>query len=720
MSRPDMQPTPSRAGRWAMICILFMVGLGWGRPVQAQDSMRLTDDETTVRSVRFRFVGDHFFDPDQLAPQMVTTGPDLGDRLRDWFDFIPYVDPPAHLLDPIELQRDMVRLRRFYVRNGFLNPKIDYPASQFRRSRNAISVIVTVDEGPALTVASREVRSDIPIPMELRRGWGRLVSRAGLKPGERYTDFERLQLEADLGAWLQDRGFAFASVATDLRIDSLSSRVDLELLARLGASAVIDSIRVEGNRSVGDGIVLRELPFQIGDPFRGGGLAKGQRLLAGLGLFRVALVDLPEQSADSLVTVRVRLREAPYRKEALQTGYSREVGATFGASWKHRNFLGDARQLTLSASAQSGLLARPPVGRSPVRQYAGSVFINQPFFFRHNLSASISLNGTTLDDPNLQTRYRQIGVTPALVFAVLPFRTVSVQYAFTRAEPLSQSTSLRSLGIFNQDVITASFTAGRLDNYLNPRKGWMISPLAELAGAAVTTDVAYVKASVDAVGYIPLTRRSSIALSLSLGRLSPRGPSRNQFDPNNEFRFDRIRFYAGGANDVRGWGLNSIGPQIARADSAVANADGSFSAPGAKYEAIGGLGKLAGSIEIWVPAPFLGPSWRTEAFLDFGGVSSRLIRDSEGRAQVDQDQQPLVDDRTFPTLADLKWAAGAGLSLQTPVGAIRFDLAYKLNPAGDDLHDPSEVFLFDQALAGTPSSPFKRRFNFHLSIRRAF
>jgi len=699
---------------------MLLAGLTFANTSAAQDSMLLSDEETTVRSVRFRFVGDHHYHGERLAEEMVTRGPGFADRMRILFDFLPFVEAPIHLLYPIELQRDMVRLRRFYLRNGFLNASVDYPASQYRLGKNSMAVIVTIDEGKPLTVSTRRIRSQTPVPERLLKGWDRIVARAGLKPGDRFTDFDRFRVESELSTWLQDRGFAFAEVTTDLQIDSLRSLVALDLLAHLGPAVVIDSIAVEGNVSVSRGTVLRELPFEIDDRFNGSKLADGQRALSGLNLFRVALVDLPEQEADSLVMVRIRLREAKHQKVSLQTGYSREVGATVGASWRHHNFLGDARQLTLATSAQNGLLANPPVGRAAIKRYSGSIGIHQPYFFRHNLAGSLSLTGLSLDDPNLRTHYREVGVSPALILSVLPFRPVSLQYSLSRAEPLSQSTSLVDLGLFSQDVISASFTAGKLDNYLNPRKGWIIRPSAELAGTALSADVAYVKGALNAVAYIPITRRSSVAISLDLGRLSPRGPSRDQFDPNTEFRFDPIRFYSGGANDVRGWGLNALGPQIARADSIVANPDGSFSATGARYEAVGGLGKVAGSVGIRVPAPFLGPAWRTEAFLDFGGLSSRLVRDADGRAQFDGNEQPLVSDSGFPSLGELRWAAGLGLNLLTPAGAIRFDLAYKLNPSADDLHDPRDVVLFDQGLAGPPPSPVRRRFSFHLSIRRAF
>ena len=56
-------------------------------------------------------------------------------------------------------------------------------------------------------------------------------------------------------------------------------------------------------------------------------------------------------------------------------------------------------------------------------------------------------------------------------------------------------------------------------------------------------------------------------------------------------------------------------------------------------------------------------------------------------------------------LADLRYAAGLGLRYQTPVGPVRFDFGYQLNPI------PGLV------VNGNPES---RRWRIHFSIGQAF
>jgi outer membrane protein insertion porin family len=704
------------------LILLALVGLWLNvspTTVSAQDELSLVNDESQIKSIRFKFLGPHVFGEDQLQEQIVARGPGWADRIRRRFDFIPGITAATHPFDPIELQRDMVRLRRYYRRNGFLRPRIDYPATQFRQSSNRVRIIINVNEGPPLAVASRDVLVD-SVPEEHQRDWQRLLSRAPLNTGTRFTDFDRIQLESRVRTFWRDRGFAFVEVRTRSDVDSLASKVALEVRAVLGPPTRVDSIAIQGLSSLDHEIILRELPFRRGDLFSANDLVEGQRSLFSLNLFRVALVEVPPQETDSLITVLIRLRESSPRRIQVETGYSREAGASISTTWRHRNFAGGARSLSVSGSVLSGLFAAPPSGQLARKEYTLSTSFGQPYFLTRDLSAQLALTASLYDDPNLDTRYRQAGITPSLLYEILPFRSASLQYGFSQAEPLGTDILLGKLGIFSQDVLAATFTAGRLDNFLNPRRGWVVRPSGQLAGTVLTKDVSYTKGAIDAAIYLPITRRSGLSINTNFGVLIPAGPSLDQSDPETEFRFDNIRFYSGGANDVRGWGLNQIGPQVALADSVITNADGSFDVTGARYEAVGGLGKLRGSAEFVFPVPAIGSQWRGAAFVDFGAVSSRLIRNGKGQLQTDLNGQPVVEDRQFPAFQDIRWAVGTGLRLQTPVGAIRLDLAYKMNPSGHDLHRPEDEVLFNAGLVDSAEERAWRRLNFHLSIQRAF
>jgi outer membrane protein insertion porin family len=69
----------------------------------------------------------------------------------------------------------------------------------------------------------------------------------------------------------------------------------------------------------------------------------------------------------------------------------------------------------------------------------------------------------------------------------------------------------------------------------------------------------------------------------------------------------------------------------------------------------------------------------------------------------------------------MMYSVGGGIRYETPVGFLRFDLAYKLNPSSLDLRNPADVYRYQNGYTTTlPDHLPTRRFNIHISIGQAF
>lgn len=688
----------------------------------AQDSppLYLVDDETTVRGVAFDFVDSQTFEPSRLRKQIATKAPGTLNRLKRWIDWLPWIAPAAtYRFDPVTLQKDVVRLRQFYQQNGFLHPEIDYPASRLDTTANTIRVVFSIEEGPPLIIqdasfyAPDSTRYAISLFESDRRAeWIAFRDRINFRLGERYSDFSRIRIEDEVRQWLQNQGFAFARVGTVARIDSTANTADIRFIVDPGPATTITEIDVEGNTSVNRQVVLRELPFSEGDRFAQHALTDGQRQLFGLNLFRVVLVDVPDQPPDSSVRVRVRVRESNLRYFTAQSGYGTNAGLTSEGQWTHRNFSGGARNLTVGLLAETGIGANPSFLSSlaartePNRRYRAFVSLRQPYLLNTRLSGTIEpfleyRRNTQLEpnDPFLGIPYfdinaRDIGLNTRLTYEFLPFRTLSLQHTFTRSTFFSQSRpptdSLQALpggDLFNKSIFSLNGTLGRLDDFLTPREGFRIRPTAELSGAVFGSDVDYVKVSTEMTGYLSLTPAVDLTGRLFVGRVWPLNESRTALargDSTFENRFDNIVFYAGGGTDLRGWRNQLAGDKIARRIETNGNVAYFF-------EAVGGTAKLGGNLEARLPFPGLGSDWRTAFFLDAGQVR---------------------DGSFVPT--EMRFGTGAGIRYNTPVGFIRLDLAFKLNPGPNDLVTPREI------IEGIPDESVWNRFALHFGIGQSF
>ena len=750
--------------------LLVLALLGTPTPASAQAPLSLVNEETTVSEISFRFVEGQSFEAERLQQQMATEAPSFVDQLRSWFAFLPTLRAPAFPFDPVTLQKDVVRLRRFYQQNGFPAPSIDYPASQLDTTRNAIHIILSVQEGDPIVIRNIAFQGPEGAPVtnqfspSLRRSWTDFLQRTAPATGERYTTFRQGQIESDVRTWLRDQGYAFASVSSTAEIDSSALTADLQFNVNPGPVAYVSDVQIQGTESVAPSVALRELSFGVGDRFSASEVTSGQRQLFDLNLFRVALADVPEQSADSTVVVRYRVREANLRSYSGQVGYGTQSGVTMEGSWRHRNFYGDARTLIVGLIADTGYPERPPgfvpnflagaPNQDPSRRFRASATLRQPYVFSSQLSASVEpfvqerlnskLSTAPLDRLGLALNERQYGVNTQLVYDFLPFRTLSLQHSFSRTRQFgtqeSPSDDPSLIGseddLFDRSVFSVSGTFGKADDFINPTRGFIIRPAMEVGGALFESGVEFVRLNSGVSGYLPLTDNIELAARLSGGVVLPFGESRtnltvptsaprNALESNRTYqnRFSDYLFYAGGGSDIRGWTSQLAGGKVLRR-SDVAGTD-------FVYEAIGGRSKVGVNLELRLPFPGLGSAWRTSVFLDGASlnpgplsllpppsVSPNVVTDSDDELIASDPSRLLV-------------GTGVGLRYKTPFGFLRLDLAYKLTPDYLDLRrpgevgcavvtpDPQDACAGDRSARSVPARPI-RRFRLHFGIGRSF
>lgn len=689
---------------------------------EAQIPLYLSNDQTQVRKITFLFETEERGTRPALSPAEIKTGAQMASHAPTWIDRLMRLNPLAGRtyfpLVPIEVQKDVVRIRRFYESQGFLNARIDYAASQLDTARNRIHLIFSIHEGPPLEVGhvryendSGELLRDVLDGESTQRKFDRLLLELPLQPGNRFTRFDFALAKGQVLDWMRDQGYAFATVNADSLLRREENRIDLVYRVAPGPIAYVDSVIVEGNTKVSRRVVRRESVLQPGDRFSQRKLVEGQRALFGMNIFRLATADLPVQEVDSTVSIRYQVREARLRRIQAETGYAREDGVVVRGSWTHRNFLGDARQLTFASEWRSGFQAVLPANIDPVKRLNLSVTVRQPYLWRRNLSASFTNFYNRESNPNQDAYYQEVGVNASSFYQFLPFRTVSLNYTFARAFPLSDGDELQGRDAYNRSVLSWGGTFGRVNDFFRRDRGFLIRPSAEVAGVFVPgSGVEYVNLSNEIVGYIPLTGAVNLASRLFVGRLFPLGNSKDQQDPTTRYRFVRIRYYAGGNDDVRGWQLQQLGPQRAiprvRPDNDPAPDPALPPYRDFRLEGVGGTAKIAGGLEARFPF-FLGSMWRSAAFLDFGQITQGSL-----------------------SPRNVQFGTGGGIRYDTPVGFLRMDIGFKLNPSDDDLYTPEGLFCRREGFAqgdacfaqtGDPGNPsFARRFALHLSIGQSF
>jgi outer membrane protein insertion porin family len=670
-----------------------------------------------VRSIKFRFTGPHELHPDELSAQMVTRAPGAFHGLHAAVARIPFVpDPGRHPFDPVRLQEDVARLRRYYRRQGFLDARVDYEATA-DQDRRRVRVTILVEEGPYLRLRdllllAPDGSSEIGAPElqeEIQDSWQEVRER---RIGTRFSDGAVREMRTGLETYLGDRGYTRPKIEPRSAVDSTAHDVDLVWLVDPGARARLSEIHVEGVTKVPERIVTRQLGIETGDWISRKALVRGRENVVSVDLFRTANLDLAEGApGDTALALRVMVKEDGPRFTQIEAGYATDgAGLSGQVRWTHPNFTGGARSLNAVALVQSGVWATSEVKDRLLR---GTLLLNQPYVGVPALSMAFGPSFEARDGHIDRSVAWSLQNTLVYRFTTLQSAALRYEYTYRRVDEshirdlVRNSALAESLAVpVRSSLLTLNTSLGQLDDFGRPRRGVVVKPNLSITTPSAWGSVEFGRADVQVTAFAPLPGGSNaVMLRGKVGQLWPFGKSIPPPGENPAVELLRLRDFsltAGGADDVRGYGTRMLGPKLPGIDQTISGTDTVLTSD--HYVDAGGLRRWTGSVELRLGMRSISKDVFAHVFLDAGQVWT-----SDSRFE-------------FPEIESsdeiAHYGTGAGLGYYTAVGAIRFDVGYKLNPSVFDLRDPQDVL--DAALAGrnpaTAPEHSMRRYALHLSL----
>jgi outer membrane protein insertion porin family/translocation and assembly module TamA len=594
----------------------------------------------------------------------------LGTRSSSW---LPW--GRQRYFDRAVFDADLGRIEAYYADRGYPDAKVTSFDAQLNDKQTAIRIDITVSEGEPVRVARVALDGFDALP---ERAMTNLRRELPIQP-ESVADRAQITATQSMATRaLQDRGYPLALVSTEQSPEA-DKHVALTLRATPGAEARYGAVTVAGNVSVGDDVITRTLAFEPGNRFSLATIQLSQRRLYDLGLFQLATVaPQTEQVVDGVVPVNVTVAEAKHRQIRLSAGYGSEEKARGEAQWKHVNFLGGAR--TASVEGKWSSLDRG------VR--LGFV---QPYLFSPKVSLTFSGQGWFSDEPAFQLE--TLGGRSTIAYELTQrnpvtgrggLSTISVSligenenYTITPEflADLSFRDDLIAMGLDPRTgagkgflgAIALDYRRGTTGNILDARRGYTVAAHAERAGGFLPGDFDYHEYTLEGRHFQTIGRLGVLATRARIGTIDGAGSDEACSSPNLAEVTCSVpffkRYFLGGSNSLRGWGRFEVSE---------------LSASGLP---IGGHSFLEMSAEL--RAPLFGKVTGV-AFIDAGSVETRAW------------------DIAFK---DLRFDVGPGLRYVTPVGPIRVDLGFQLNPM--------PLLLID----GVPET---RHWRLHFSLGQAF
>ncbi|GBR13119.1 outer membrane protein [Asaia spathodeae NBRC 105894] len=488
------------------------------------------------------------------------------------------------------------------------------------------------------TVAAKATQPPHPVELDdaARKAFG-------LQAGQKAIAADVLAAQSGLLHALLEEGHAQANVSTPVAyLRPATQTLDLEFSVGVGPVVDIGPISFTGLERTREKFLRRRLLIHEGQLYQPSKIEDARQDLASVGIFSSVgvhdappLVALARGQATPGVTqampLRFALAEGKRHTVSGQIGYSTDLGGRVGASWTHRNLLGGAEQLKLTALV-TGL------GGSAQQGLGYDVYADflKPDFLRRDQNLSLRVEGIR----QLLYSYHQ---TAILVRGGL-IRRLNKRWSIN-GSLLAEQENIKQFGVSTDYLIVqaplgAVYDSTELSNPIDPATHGMratvnITPSESLEnGSAFFTIMSASASTYFDLHHIGLSApgRSVIAVRGLVG--SVQGASTYQIPPDQ-------RLYAGGPATVRGFRYQGVGPQ------------------NGKY-GIGGTSLDAGSVEF---RQRILKSFGAAAFVDAGqvGVGSR------------------------PFQGKLRVGYGAGVRYYTPIGPVRLDVALPANrpPHGD-------------------------------------
>ncbi|MEW6412873.1 MAG: BamA/TamA family outer membrane protein [Candidatus Zixiibacteriota bacterium] len=522
------------------------------------------------------------------------------------------------------LANDLEAIVRYYQKEGFLYAKAVLADLDTDAKDRTVRITIRVDEGDSISVGKVSLVKPDSLAA-LGSQIAALVDKVSLelkaRTGKRFRDAD---VDADrmaLGRALDDAGFPFSQIIPNLEVNEPQRTVDITWTVVPGPHSRFGEITVIGNDNVSEALIRKYLAFSSGDEYSRKDLEESQRRIYNLSLFHVATVTARLTSTqDSIVPVEVRVKEAPRFTTRIGFGYGREEKIRVYSDSYVLGVFGGARRINLYAK------------HSDIEPYHVSLKHIQPAFLTINTRLEINPFILRQEEPGF-TENRYGGNVSALHEFSRSLRS-SVTYTFERVK--LDTTSLADIGdsneisdLYNKSSVMFGLTWDNSTPVLSPTQGLYIAGAFKISGLGLGSDYHFTRSLFELRRYQPVLGMV-LAARVRIGGI--RSSDTHGFVPVED------RFFSGGSASVRGWARAELGP--------VEN-----DIP------VGGESLLEGSLELRHPI------WGILSgamFVDGGNVWLQSYR--------------------FP-VDDLRYSAGLGLRVKTPIGAIRVDVA---RPVFDD------------------------------------
>jgi outer membrane protein assembly factor BamA len=582
-----------------------------------------------------------------------------------WQSFIaPGLIEPTWL-DRGLLDKDGRRIEVWYANHGFFDARflgwsLTMPPPKEGKRLRAVKVVGYVDQGVPSRVTTIAMEGIDKLARPTRE---RLKGLVAVKSGD---IFDRDRYRATISALenhLRANAFAYAKVEGEVTVRPDTHEVQVRLTVNPGPVCTFGAVDFTGKVENVDTKLLEPLvTIRPGKGYTTKELAKTRTNLYGLRVFSVVNVE-PDLSDPSrtVIPIHIELRSTASRELRAGPEFQLEPGKQYLVGNVGYNSYNVAHRLyrsetELQAGVATLVSSVPELGQIDPKSDVAPIVSLDTKFTMPRLARHLTFTQEGIVELDAEPGYRLFSPSykPSISWDGIPHFTPSLGY---RIQYFDFFTSTFDTDISNVDVTCADTSIG--DNTIDPgllsvleqgitwdsrndpiepHKGWYWTLAFAEAGLGGNYDFFRTTGDVRTFTTVFGRRIEDLVVGARLGAgfIQPYGGDTSAAVPHPE------RLFLGGANSVRGWAADSLGP-IGALDC-----DGNVTPEGGNVSLYGNLEGRVKTVS----------SLYWALFVDAGRVWANLSDIPSEPIQV---------------------SVGTGLRYLTPIGPIRIDFGYVLN-----------------------------------------
>jgi outer membrane protein assembly complex protein YaeT len=659
--------------------------------------------------------GNHYFDRSLVKERLAVQAADR-------------VNSHGMYSQQLETQ-DVAAIQALYKSNGFGNvtvtPVVTDSDAEGKAAKVAIvHVTYEIHEGVQQKIGHVELHGVDKVSKVT------LLAQMNTRPGEPFSLTTLAGDRLQLFDYYYRHGFSQVELEFEQHPDPLDpNRIDIDVRVHEGNPFYVNQVLISGLHYTKPQVVDKLMEIKAGDPLNRNAILDTQRRLYNLALFSEVDTGIvnprgTQPRKDVLVNVTeahrwnydygfgfevqtgIPQRNCPTEGTAASTSSSPcTPNGKFGVSPRisfdvSRINLG-GRNRTISLQTAFGTLEQQAI-----------MTYNVPNFYDHK-TFDFSISGGYVSNQNVTT-YEASTLSGSVVFTERPNKAntliYSMTYRYVYVNPNSLQVAPEEVPLLSQPTRVSgpgiTWVHDTRNNPLDATSGWYLSAQQFFAWEGFASQANFNRVDVQESNYYRLNKEDWIlARSTRIGFENTYGDPAYYLIPLPE------RLYAGGATSHRGFSVNAAGPRDLQTGYPV-----------------GGSGAFVNSTELRippVPLPLIGNNLGFVIFEDLGNVYQNasdifpsLFRWHQPNVQTCYN---LVGPEGTCNFNYDSQAAGLGLRYKTPVGPIRLDFSYNMNPTVYPVVSDPALLPANLNYNGQP--PYvgnSGHFNFFFSIGQAF